>query len=589
MLAERLLEHGIRPRGYRDGSQKRVCPRCSHTRKNKSDPCLTLTIDRDGAVWNCHHCGWSGAVSQSEDRPFRPQRERPAPAKPTVTPGNPTPALLHWFDMRGISAATVQRNRIAAIRHYIPALRAEVDCIAFPYFRAGELVNIKFRALSDKAFAQVKGAEAILYGLDDIADGKTAIIVEGEPDKLACEEAGIRNVVSVPDGAPPTVKVGDPNPEDAKFAFLANCAEYLDQLDRIVLGLDNDGPGQALTEELSRRLGKERCWRVRWPDSGDAPCKDANEVLLMHGAEVLRECIDQAEPYPIAGLHNVFDFADETLALYRGGRKRGISTGWPSLDEFVTIRPGELTVVTGVPGSGKSEFIDALTVNLARAYGWHFAMCSFENPPAEHIAKLAEKHLGAPFWDGPTRRMSEADLQRAMDWIADRFYLIRFDDEAPTIGAILEKARAAVMRHGIRGLVIDPYNEIEHRRPANMTETEYVSQLLGRVKRFAQCHGVHVWFVAHPAKMQLVNGSRPVPTLYDVSGSANWVNKADIGIVIHREPDKDPTRTEIHIRKVRFKSVGRIGTVELRWDRTTGRYVEMTAQSARGIRADADN
>jgi twinkle protein len=162
-----------------------------------------------------------------------------------------------------------------------------------------------------------------------------------------------------------------------------------------------------------------------------------------------------------------------------------------------------------------------------------------------------------------------------MDLIADRFLLIRFDDEAPTIEAILEKARAAVMRHGIRGLVIDPYNEIEHRRPSNMTETEYVSQLLGMVKRFAQRHGVHVWFVAHPAKLQRESGgSRPVPTLYDISGSANWVNKADLGIVIHREPERDPTRVEILVRKVRFKSVGRIGAAALRWDRITGRYAE---------------
>src|SRR5262249_5606815 len=177
-----------------------------------------------------------------------------------------------------------------------------------------------------------------------------------------------------------------------------------------------------------------------------------------------------AEPYPIAGLHSVLEFTDETIA-YRDGRKRGLSTGWQSLDEFMTIRPGEVSVVTGVPGSGKSEFIDALAVNLAFAYGWRFALCSFENLPAEHVAKLAEKYSGTPFWDGPTGRMSELDLQRAMDWIADRFFLIRFDDEAPTIEAILEKARAAVMRHGIRGLVIDPYNEIEHQRPPNMTET----------------------------------------------------------------------------------------------------------------------
>jgi twinkle protein len=587
-LAERLLEHGIRPRSYRAGGQKLLCPNCSHTRKHKSDPCLSLTIDRDGAVWNCHHCGWNGAVNEGEDCSAWPTRRRPAaPIKPTKAPSDPTAEVLQWFAKRGISETTVRRNRIGAQRAYIPKLQAEVDCIAFQYFRGGELVNIKFRALGEKAFALVKDAEVIFYGLDDIADVKSeVIIVEGEPDKLALEEAGIRDGVSVPTGAPEKVKAGEPDLDDAKFSYMAACAEYLDRQDRIILAVDNDEPGRALAEELARRLGKERCWRVRWPDG----CKDANDVLLTHGAKVLRECIEAAEPYPIAGLHGVFDFADETLSLYRDGRKRGLSTGWPSLDEFMTIRPGELSVVTGVPGSGKSEFIDALAVNLARAFGWRFALCSFENPPEEHIAKLAEKYSGLPFWDGPTPRMHEADLERAIGWIDNYFCLISFDDEAPTIEAILEKAGSAVLRHGIRGLVIDPYNEIEHRRPSNMTETEYVSQLLGKVKRFTQHHGVHVWFVAHPAKLQRDNsGSRPEPTLYDISGSANWVNKADLGIVIHRDPDKNPTRVEIQVRKVRFKSVGKIGTVALRWDRATGRYSEIAAQEPYVPRAYPDD
>jgi twinkle protein len=240
----------------------------------------------------------------------------------------------------------------------------------------------------------------------------------------------------------------------------------------------------------------------------------------------------------------------------------------------MTIREGELSVVTGIPNGGKSEFVDALMVNLAERYGWRFAVCSFENPPTEHIAKLAEKHLGIPFWDGPTMRMNEAELEHGMAWVNDRFYLIRADDEAPTIEWILERAKAAVMRHGIRGLVIDPYNEIEHKRPASMIETEYVSQLLGKVKRFAQAHGVHVWFVAHPAKMQRVGESIPPPTLYDISGSANWANKADLGVVVHRDPNEDPTLAEIYVRKVRFKQVGKIGVAALRYDPVTGRYCE---------------
>jgi twinkle protein len=578
MLAERLLEQGIRPKRYSDGDQKLLCPKCSHTRKDRKDPCLSLTIDGEGAVWNCHNCGWGGGARPEEPAPRSP---RPKPTRPSRAPGSATDGVLKWLADRGIGEETARRNRIGAERRFIPKLQAEVDCIAFPYFRGGEIINVKFRPLNAKAFAQVKDAEQILFGLDDIADVDTAIIVEGECDKLALDEAGLRNSVSVPDGAPNEVKEGDPDPADRKFAFLRNCADYLSRLKRIIIAVDEDGPGQALAEELARRLGRERCWRARWPQG----CKDANDVLVQLGRAALRACIEQATPYPIAGLHEAGEFLEETLALYREGRRRGASTGFPSLDPFMTIRPGELTVTTGAPNAGKSEFVDALAVNLAVAYGWRFAVCSFENPVAEHASKLAEKFLGAPFWDGPTRRMSEAELTRAMEWIGDHFHFIRFDDEAPTIEAILEKARVAVLRYGIRGLVIDPYNEIEHRRPSNMSETEYVSWMLGQVKRFAQSCGVHVWFVAHPAKLHRENGKLPVPTLYDISGSANWANKADIGLVVHRNPEEDPTRADIYIRKVRFKSVGRIGGASLRWDKATGRYLD---EGAGDIRAEVE-
>ncbi|MGH7114917.1 MAG: toprim domain-containing protein [Stellaceae bacterium] len=245
---------------------------------------------------------------------------------------------------------------MASGRRAATSRRSAAPCIAFPHVRRGELINIKFRALEGKAFAHIEGAEQILYGLDDIADSKTAIIVEGECDKLAAEEAGFCNVVSVPNGAPAAVKVGEPAPGDSKFSYLANCGDEIAGLDRIVLAADDDAPGRALTEELARRLGKERCWRVRWPDAGDAPCKDANETLLRHGVQVLRECIENAEPYPIAGLYAAVDFVDEVLSLYRDGRRRGLSTGWASLDEHMTVRPGEVSIVTGIPNSGKSEF-----------------------------------------------------------------------------------------------------------------------------------------------------------------------------------------------------------------------------------------
>jgi twinkle protein len=577
-IAERLLEQGIRPRRFGDGEQKMTCPRCSHDRRNKTDPCLSLKIDAETAIWRCHHCGWGGGTGPEREQE-RPRRRPAKPVKPKLEGLGVTAELLEWFASRGIPEGVVRRNGIEMARAWIPAREAEVEAIAFPYRRDGELVNVKYRTRA-KEFAQTKGAAKILYGLDDLGQDTAAIIVEGELDKLALEVAGYRNVLSVPDGAPEKVGDGDRGPTDVKFSYLANCADQLERLTRIILAVDADGPGLALEEELARRLGKERCWRVRWPDGNDAPSKDANDVLMTCGEDVLRECVEAAEPYPIVGLYRAADYLSETVAMFHDGLDRGVSTGWPALDSFYRVRPGEMSVVTGFPNHGKSEWIDAVMVNIAQREGWRFAVCSFENTPPDHIAKLAEKHVGAPFWQGRTLRMSEADLRSAIDWVSDRFVFIRAEDEAPTIDWILDRAKAAVLRHGVRGLVIDPYNELEHRRASNQTETEYVSQALAKTKRFAANFAVHVWFVAHPAKPPREAGAGAAPALYDISGSANWANKADTGIVVHR-PDPADTITAIHIRKVRSKAFGRLGVLPLAYDRATGRYSQINPSARR--------
>jgi twinkle protein len=582
-LSERLLAHGIRlpPGGYSPGDRKVLCPKCSHTRRHKSDLCLSVTILPDGesAVWMCHHCDWSGGTKPGQRREPKPRRVRPQ--------GNqierPTVEVVRWFGERGISTEVVERNKIGFIRqHWFAQLNDRAPAICFRYYRQGELINVKYRALGQKAFAQEKDAESIVYGLDDVAglgDRDAVIIVEGECDKLALEVAGYRHVISVPDGAPGKLRE-EPRADDVKFAYLANCEAELDAINTFILAVDSDAAGKVLEEELARRLGKERCWRVRWP----AGCKDANEVLLQ-GREVLRERIESAEPYPITGIHLPHEYFDEVWKLREVGRERGLRTGIAALDPYIRIAPGQLTLVTGIPNHGKSEFIDALTVNLANSQAgsereWVTAACSFENAPPDHEIKLAEKYLGMPF-----SGMADDELTAALDWIEQHYVFIRSEENvAATIDWVLEKARGCVFRHGATGLIIDPYNELEHSRPVSMTETEYVSQLLAKLKRFATNHGVHVWIVAHPTKMQPKDGKMPVPTLYDVSGSANWLNKCDLGIVVHRDFEND--KAEIHIQKVRDKWVGQPGQVTLDYDRATGRYSgpgQAPAGAARGF------
>lgn len=424
--------------GGRSGVEvQTTCPQCSHSRKKAKARCLSVnTVE---GVWLCHHCDWRGSLKAGEETKSRPPKRivKPHFEKPSVVP----PDIRDWFAKRGIPEETVARNCIALQSTYLPQLEDEVPCLAFPYARNGEVVNIKFRALSEKAFRQVKDAEKILYGLDDLTKD-WAVIVEGECDKLSLDVAGIRNAVSVPDGAPPAGS----KPSETKFEYLANCAAQLDPLKKIVLAVDNDGPGNTLQEELSRRLGPERCWRVTWPEG----CKDANDVLIQHGPGVVASCVTDAKPVPLEGVFTVGDLASDVMSLYREGLHGGVSTGWACVDKHYTVRSGELTIVTGIPSHGKSQFLDALLINLAREHDWAFGICSPENlPVTRHIAKLIEQYTGWPFREGPSQRLPQEELVSALEWLHQHVCFIA-PEESLTIGGLLDTGKSLVTRHGIR-------------------------------------------------------------------------------------------------------------------------------------------
>ncbi|WP_447969370.1 DnaB-like helicase C-terminal domain-containing protein [Nitrospira sp. M1] len=542
---------------------KTTCPQCSANRKHPKDLCLSVNIEE--GVWNCHHCGWKGWLKESGD--WGLNRGLKTYTRPTYEPiGQDQEPLFAWFSKRGISQEIVIRHQISLAPKYFSNIGHAVEAIHFPYFRNGELINVKYRGLESKAFMQESGAEKIFYGLDDLNGLDWAVLVEGEIDKLACEQAGVMNVLSVPDGAPPV----NSKPTDTKFEYLGNCETELSSLKKIVLAVDGDGPGQMLESELARRLGPERCYRVQWPTG----CKDANDCLLERGANELRAIVDTATPWPIDGVIEPKDLIDEIFQLHDEGWKGGKSTGWIEVDPFYTVTPGELTIMTGIPGHGKSEVADALTVNLADQHGWSIGVCSPENWPLEgHLAKLLEKWSGKPFGQGPTPRMDHHDLVNGIQWLQEHFVFFSPPETEMTIEKILELARQAVTRYGIHGLVIDPWNELDHSRPMNLSETEYISRCLTKVRRFARTHGVHVWLVAHPMKLRKKeDGSYPVPTPYDISGSAHWRNKADNCLTIYRDVETADKRVELHVQKIRFRQVGKVGAVELQWNPINGRY-----------------
>jgi twinkle protein len=551
-------DFGIDLQGKTGVEVKTTCPQCSPARKKKHSPCLNVNTDK--GVWNCWHCSWSGSLKTGEWQRPEIRKEYRRPNYVANATGLPE-TVLAWFAKRGITDAVIRRNQIGSGLVYMPQIEEEITAIQFPFFRGTEVVNIKYRD-HRKNFRMAAGAERILYGLNDIAE--TTIWVEGEMDKLAVEVAGYASCVSVPDGAP----AADSKSYSAKFDFLA--APELERVKTHILAVDNDAPGRKLAEELARRLGTENCLTVIWPDG----CKDANDVLMTYGAEALRSCLDEAKPLPIAGAYEVDDFTAELDQLYEVGTPKGLSTGWTAVDRLYSVRPGEWTLVTGIPGHGKSEWLDALTINLASSEGWAFGVCSPENLPVpQHLTKLAEKYIGKPFNPGYNERMSGSEFDVARTWLKRHFAFIV--PEESTLDSVLSIAAQLVRRKGIRGLVIDPWNEIEHHR-GDLSETDYVSFSLSKVRRFAQVNGVHVWLVAHPTKLQKgLDGKYPVPTPYDVSGSAHWRNKADNCISLWRDHlDESSRAVEVHVTKIRHKVVGRIGIANLTYDRVTGRYFD---------------
>ena len=546
-----------------DQTTRVACPVCSDERKKANIKDMTLTRKPDGAVvFHCHHCQMSGSV-----QPQQPERILSAVPNPIIVSNALQQIHYDWLFQRGISKTTADKMKLFAAEKYFSKIGKNADAIGFPYYRGGALVAAKYRSFPEKDFTQDSGGAHDFFGIDLVVKGEPVIIVEGEIDCLTLMECGINNVVSVPSGAPIKVADGKVLPsEDKRFAYVWNAREILDAAPYVILATDQDTPGQALAEELARRIGKEKCRLAKFLK------KDLNEVHLDDPSQTLgavQAVLDGATAYPISGISDAGAFYDRLNDLYTKGTGKGFSTGYSSVDEIYTVAPAQLTVVTGYPSSGKSNFIDQIMVNLARRHDWKFAVCSFENQPEIHISRLMEIYTQKRFFEGRDR-MAESEKDEAFKFVKDHFLFIDTNGEEPsTLDSILERARAAVKRMGVRGLIIDPYNYIELPR-ADGTETAAISDMLTRVQKFCKAHDVHTWFIAHPSKITRQGVEQPRPDGMSIAGSMAWWAKTDCGLTVHRKDN----HVEIAVWKCRYRWVGTQGETTMLYNKTAGTYSE---------------
>lgn len=267
------------------------------------------------------------------------------------------------------------------------------------------------------------------------------------------------------------------------------------------------------------------------------------------------------------------DLAGDILDLYETGIQPGLRPPWLSLAPYYTVKPGQVTVCTGCPHSGKSPFINAMALHCAKAYGWPIAWSSPEHLPYHDLAaRLFEQYfVHLSFSEGTIYKMTRADVWKAITDLEKVCYFLPASEKNATIQFVLSRCEPLIDK-GLKGLVIDPYGEFEHKRPSGMTETEYVSQLLTTIRLFARRHQIHVWIIAHPTKIQKGDdGNYLLVKPYDIAGSAAWFNKPDNILSIHRTHE-EPDMTQVHVQKVKFREVGHTGSCTLRHDSRTGTF-----------------
>lgn len=553
------------PYGKRSGKVKTFCPKCHNERRDKRDK--SLSVDLDKGVWNCHYCSWAGHLEYDEQekqkwmeqQPWYQRtkiRQKPVYKKPKPRPHAPMSAkALAWFSSRGISEKTLLELKITEGLEWMPQKQGQANTVQFNYYHNGELVNTKFRT-GDKCFKLCSGAELLPYNIDAIKGQNECIITEGEMDALSFYECGRHDVISVPNGA------------NANLDYLDDYIEdYFDDKETIYIASDTDTKGVVLRDELLRRFGVERCRVLEYGEG----CKDANEHLMKYGRESLLQCITSAPEIKMEGVFTVQDFEQSLDALFENGWQKGVTIGHDNFDRLCSFETKRLCIVTGIPGSGKSEFIDEIAERLNMRYGWRFAYFSPENAPlAYHASKLIEKFTGRRF---NRQSLSYAEYKQVKEHLEQNFYFI-----APTdsyrVDNILEKAKYLVRRRGIKALVIDPYNRLESEQ-GGRSETQYISELLDKLTNFAQRNDILIILMAHPTKQpKNKDGVIEAPTLYDISGSANFFNKADFGIVVHR--NRLENTVEVHIQKVKFRHLGECGTALFKYNLNNGRYTPYT-------------
>ena len=544
-LIDEFNQHGL------EEKTQGICPLCSHDRKPKNKKAKCASYDWERGLGTCHNCNTTFQLHTYQ----RKGASEKVYVRPTMSAYQPPATrVIGWFETRGISQKTLTDLNVGEGSEFMPQTGKTENTIKFNYFMGDQLINVKYRD-GRKNFKLYKGAEKVFYNINSIVGYDTCVITEGEMDVLALHEAGIKNAISVPNGA--TLNSNN-------LDYLDNCIDYFEDKEKIILAVDSDEAGQALQSELVRRLGAEVCYLVSFDD-----CKDANEYLQKHGKEKLQERINTARPVPLENVTTFKDIEDEVTDFVRNGFKKGYQVGLSNFDEIFSTYTGQFITVTGIPSSGKSDFVDQMVVGYNNNYAWKTAFASPENAPTYlHAHKLMRKT-----WQGmPSSKDIHGDKwNRVANHVNDNYFFI--DMERYTLESVLRKGAELVKRKGIKCLVIDPFNKVRDVDCKTEDVNRYTMEYLTKIETFAKKYDVLVFVVAHPTKMYKdKDGRMEEPTMYNIKGGGEWYDASYHGILVHRNYEEKTVKAKI--LKVKFQNLGENGAeAHFTWEPRSGCFV----------------
>ena len=546
----------IQVSGSKSGNKKALCPNCSHTRKKKTDKCMSVSFSLGKAY--CFNCGAVSFVDEFKQSYTEKVYDLPKQDWQNFTALSDN--LVKWVEeTRGIRQITLMDFGITEEKQYMPQTQKEQNCIVFNYFESGVLVNKKYRD-ARKNFTQSKGGKPIFYNINSVVGAEKVYIVEGEFDVLAMYQSGVKSVISLPSGA---------NDNDD---YWTNSNEYLSDVKRFVIAVDTDEKGLIIREKIAHRLGKYRCSYIEWKG------KDANDDLLSGN---IWDSIRNEKTFPVTGTYNAFDLSTQINELYQNGIPKTIAPKkqcFGNLGNIFSTLSGQMTVVTGIPSHGKSNFLEWYILNLIDEFELKASFFSPEHSPMEmHMANFIQKAVGKPFYSDidNVSKCTPDDIQRFIEWSKERLYLTGGGaGEVVDWDWLLEKFKEQLFNFGINIFVVDAWNKVQ--MPKGLSGKDGIDQTLTRITAFCQQNNVQVYLVAHPTKMKKnEKGQYELPQLYDVSGSADFRNQTHNGFSIYRHfgEHTEEQSTDFFNLKTKFSFQGKINDcVKFRYHIPSGRY-----------------